>query len=86
MANLTRAGKIELSDSVGGGAEAYRVVQVMSRLFPTVLSPMLRAWPGGILWTVILLKPALALPNQGFWPNCQGWDVPGLRQARWAGR
>ena len=53
VANLTLvAGKIELSDSVGGGAEAHRAVlsavpssvpsSVISRLFPTVLSPMLR--------------------------------------------
>ena len=47
VANLTLvAGKSGLSDSVGGGAEAHRAVlsavPVMSRLFPTVLSPMLR--------------------------------------------
>ena len=48
VANLTLvAGKIDLSDSVGGGerkptASSSVPSAVMSRLFPTVLSPMLR--------------------------------------------
>ena len=67
VANLTLvAGKIELSDSVGGGAEAYRASAVMSRLFHHGVVANATAIFGavrlGILWTVILLKPAL-LPN-----------------------
>ena len=68
VANLTLvAGKIGLSDSVGGGAEAHRVVlsavpsdvQAVSHGVVANATAIFGAVRLGILWTVILLKPAL---------------------------
>ena len=68
VANLTLvAGKIGLSDSVGGGAEAHRAVrsdvpsdvQAVSHGVVANAAAIFGAVRLGILWTVILLKPAL---------------------------
>ena len=68
VANLTLvAGKSGLSDSVGGGAEAHRVVlsavpsdvQAVSHGVVANATAIFGAVRLGILWTVILLKPAL---------------------------
>ena len=68
VANLTLvAGKIGLSDSVGGGAEAHRAVlsavpsdvQAVSHGVVANATAIFGAVRLGILWTVILLKPAL---------------------------
>ena len=64
VANLTLvAGKSDLSDSVGGGAEAHRVVrsdvQAVSHGVVANATAIFGAVRLGILWTVILLKPAL---------------------------
>ena len=78
VANLTLvAGKIELSDSVGGGAEAYRVVrsdvQAVSHGVVANATAIFGAVRLGILWTVILLKPALLpkslSPTRAFRPG-----------------
>ena len=68
VANLTLvAGKSDLSDSVGGGAEAHRAVrsavpsdvQAVSHGVVANATAIFGAVRLGILWTVILLKPAL---------------------------
>ena len=78
VANLTLvAGKIELSDSVGGGAEAHRVVrsdvQAVSHGVVANATAIFGAVRLGILWTVILLKPALLpkslSPTRAFRPG-----------------
>ena len=74
---LTLPGKIELSDSVGGGAEAYRVVrsdvQAVSHGVVANATAIFGAVRLGILWTVILLKPALLpkslSPTRAFRPG-----------------
>ena len=82
VANLTLvAGKIDLSDSVGGGAEAHRVVlsavpsdvQAVSHGVVAHATAIFGAVRLGILWTVILLKPALLpkslSPTRAFQPG-----------------
>ena len=82
VANLTLvAGKIDLSDSVGGGAEAHRVVlsavrsdvQAVSHGVVANATAIFGAVRLGILWTVILLKPALLpkslSPTRAFQPG-----------------
>ena len=82
VANLTLvAGKIGLSDSVGGGAEAHRVVrsdvpsdvQAVSHGVVANATAIFGAVRLGILWTVILLKPALLpkslSPTRAFRPG-----------------
>ena len=82
VANLTLvAGKIELSDSVGGGAEAHRAVlsavpsdvQAVSHDVVANATAIFGAVRLGILWTVILLKPALLpkslSPTRAFRPG-----------------
>ena len=82
VANLTLvAGKSELSDSVGGGAEAHRVVrsdvpsdvQAVSHGVVANATAIFGAVRLGILWTVILLKPALLpkslSPTRAFRPG-----------------
>ena len=82
VANLTLvAGKIDLSDSVGGGAEAHRVVrsavrsdvQAVSHGVVANATAIFGAVRLGILWTVILLKPALLpkslSPTRAFRPG-----------------
>ncbi len=82
VANLTLvAGKIDLSDSVGGGAEAHRVVRSVVRSDVQAVShgvvanaaAIFGAVRLGILWTVILLKPALLpkslSPTRAFRPG-----------------
>ena len=68
VANLTLvAGKSDLSDSVGGGAEAHRAVlsavrsdvQAVSHDVVANATAIFGAVRLGILWTVILFKPAL---------------------------
>ncbi len=81
VANLTLvAGKIDLSDSVGGGAEAHRVVRSAVRSDVQAVSygvvanatAIFGAVRLGILWTVILLKSALLpkslSPTRAFQP------------------
>ena len=85
VANLTLvAGKIGLSDSVGGGAEAHRVVlsavpsdvQAVSHGVVANATAIFGAVRLGILWTVILLKPALLpkslSPTRAFQPGFLG--------------
>ena len=82
VANLTLvAGKIDLSDSVGGGAEAHRAVlsavpsdvQAVSHGVVANATAIFGAVRLGILWTVILLKPALLpkslSPTRAFRPG-----------------
>ena len=78
VANLTLvAGKIDLSDSVGGGAEAHRVVpsdvQAVSHGVVANATAIFGAVRLGLLWTVILLKPALLpkslSPTRAFRPG-----------------
>ena len=82
VANLTLvAGKIDLSDSVGGGAEAHRAVlsavpsdvQAVSHGVVANAAAIFGAVRLGILWTVILLKPALLpkslSPTRAFRPG-----------------
>ena len=82
VANLTLvAGKSDLSDSVGGGAEAHRVVlsavrsdvQAVSHGVVANATAIFGAVRLGILWTVILLKPALLpkslSPTRAFRPG-----------------
>ena len=82
VANLTLvAGKIGLSDSVGGGAEAHRAVlsavpsdvQAVSHGVVANATAIFGAVRLGILWTVILLKPALLpkslSPTRAFRPG-----------------
>ena len=82
VANLTLvAGKSGLSDSVGGGAEAHRVVlsvvpsdvQAVSHGVVANATAIFGAVRLGILWTVILLKPALLpkslSPTRAFRPG-----------------
>ena len=86
VANLTLvAGKIDLSDSVGGGAEAHRAVlsavrsavpsdvQAVSHGVVANATAIFGAVRLGILWTVILLKPALLpkylSPTRAFQPG-----------------
>ena len=82
VANLTLvAGKIDLSDSVGGGAEAHRDVlsavpsdvQAVSHGVVANATAIFGAVRLGILWTVILLKPALLpkslSPTRAFRPG-----------------
>ena len=82
VANLTLvAGKIDLSDSVGGGAEAHRAVRSVVRSDVQAVShgvvanatAIFGAVRLGILWTVILLKPALLpkslSPTRAFRPG-----------------
>ena len=82
VANLTLvAGKSGLSDSVGGGAEAHRVVrsavpsdvQAVSHDVVANATAIFGAVRLGILWTVILLKPALLpkslSPTRAFRPG-----------------
>ncbi len=82
VANLTLvAGKIDLSDSVGGGAEAHRVVlsavpsdvQAVSHGVVANATAIFGAVRLGMLWTVILLKPALLpkslSPTRAFRPG-----------------
>ena len=82
VANLTlAAGKSGLSDSVGGGAEAHRVVrsavlsdvQAVSHGVVANATAIFGAVRLGILWTVILLKPALLpkslSPTRAFRPG-----------------
>ena len=86
VANLTLvAGKIGLSDSVGGGAEAHRAVrsavrsvvrsdlQAVSHGVVANAAAIFGAVRLGILWTVILLKPALLpkslSPTRAFRPG-----------------
>ena len=82
VANLTLvAGKIGLSDSVGGGAEAHRAVlsavpsdvQAVSHGVVANATAIFGAVRLGILWTVILLKPALLpkslSPTRAFQPG-----------------
>ncbi len=82
VANLTLvAGKSGLSDSVGGGAEAHRVVlsavrsdvQAVSHGVVANATAIFGAVRLGILWTVILLKPALLpkslSPTRAFQPG-----------------
>ena len=82
VANLTLvAGKSELSDSVGGGAEAHRDVlsavpsdvQAVSHGVVANATAIFGAVRLGILWTVILLKPALLpkslSPTRAFRPG-----------------
>ena len=82
VANLTLvAGKIGLSDSVGGGAEAHRDVlsavpsdvQAVSHGVVANATAIFGAVRLGILWTVILLKPALLpkylSPTRAFRPG-----------------
>ena len=86
VANLTLvAGKSDLSDSVGGGSEAHRAVR---SAVPSVVRSDLQAVSHGVvanataifgavrlglLWTVILLKPALLpkslSPTRAFRPG-----------------
>ena len=71
------AGKSDLSDSVGGGAEAHRVVrsdvQAVSHGVVANATAIFGAVRLGILWTVILLKPALLpkslSPTRAFRPG-----------------
>ena len=70
VANLTLvAGKIKLSDSVGGGAEAHRVVpsdvQAVSHGVVANATAIFGAVRLGILWPVILLTSAL-LPKSPY--------------------
>ena len=82
VANLTLvAGKSDLSDSVGGGAEAHRDVlsavrsdvQAVSHGVVANATAIFGAVRLGILWTVILLKPALLpkslSPTRAFRPG-----------------
>ena len=82
VANLTLvAGKSGLSDSVGGGAEAHRAVlsavpsdvQAVSHGVVANATAIFGAVRLGILWTVILLKPALLpkslSPTRAFRPG-----------------
>ncbi len=86
VANLTLvAGKIELSDSVGGGAEAHRAVlsavrsvvrsdvQAVSHGVVAHATAIFGAVRLGILWSKILLKPALLpkslSPTRAFRPG-----------------
>ena len=82
VANLTLvAGKSGLSDSVGGGAEAHRDVlsavpsdvQAVSHGVVANATAIFGAVRLGILWTVILLKPALLpkslSPTRAFRPG-----------------
>ena len=82
VANLTLvAGKSDLSDSVGGGAEAHRAVlsavpsdvQAVSHGVVANATAIFGAVRLGILWTVILLKPALLpkslSPTRAFRPG-----------------
>ena len=82
VANLTLvAGKSGLSDSVGGGAEAHRAVlsavrsdvQAVSHGVVANATAIFGAVRLGILWTVILLKPALLpkslSPTRAFQPG-----------------
>ena len=82
VANLTLvAGKSGLSDSVGGGAEAHRAVlsavpsdvQAVSHDVVANATAIFGAVRLGILWTVILLKPALLpkslSPTRAFRPG-----------------
>ena len=78
VANLTLvAGKIERSDIVGGSAEAYRVVrsdvQAVSHGVVANATAIFGAVRLGILWTAILLKPALLpkapSPTRAFRPG-----------------
>ena len=82
VANLTLvAGKSDLSDSVGGGAEAHRAVlsavpsdvQAVSHGVVANAAAIFGAVRLGILWTVILLKPALLpkslSPTRAFRPG-----------------
>ena len=82
VANLTLvAGKSGLSDSVGGGAEAHRVVlsdvrsdvQAVSHGVVANATAIFGAVRLGLLWTVILLKPALLpksfSPTRAFRPG-----------------
>ena len=82
VANLTLvAGKSGLSDSVGGGAEAHRAVlsavpsdvQAVSHGVVANATAIFGSVRLGILWTVILLKPALLpkslSPTRAFRPG-----------------
>ena len=82
VANLTLvAGKSDLSDSVGGGAEAHRAVlsavpsdvQAVSHGVVANATAIFGAVRLGLLWTVILLKPALLpkslSPTRAFRPG-----------------
>ncbi len=82
VANLTLvAGKSDLSDSVGGGAEAHRAVlsavpsdvQAVSHGVVANATAIFGAVRLGILWTQILLKPALLpkslSPTRAFRPG-----------------
>ena len=78
VANLTLvAGKSGLSDSVGGGAEAHRAVlsdvQAVSHDVVANATAIFGAVRLGILWTVILFKPALLpkslSPTRAFRPG-----------------
>ena len=83
------AGKSDLSDSVGGGSEAHRAVRsAVPSVVPSVVRSDLQAVSHGVvanataifgavrlglLWTVILLKPALLpkslSPTRAFRPG-----------------
>ena len=95
VANLTLvAGKSGLSDSVGGGAEAHRVVrsavpsdvQAVSHGVVANATAIFGAVRLGILWTVILLKPALLpkslSPTRGFSARFLGGNVHRRLNAR----
>ena len=81
VANLTLvAGKSDLSDSVGGDVEAHRAVpsdvndvQAVSHGVVANAAAIFGAVRLGILWTVILLKPALLpkslSPTRAFRPG-----------------